>query len=224
MGKSRLLSLSQARQRAPHERTAQAIEGISGERLPEHYGVLADHYSRSDNTQGAVVYLQRAGQQAADQSAYGDAITHLTRGLELLQYLPEALERTRHELDVQITRGHALIVTRGQAAPEVEQTFTRARALCEELEKTLQLAAVLRGLRAVYEARGELPKARELAEQLLRLAQREPDPTRLMRAYISVGTTLFQLGEFAPTRTYLDQAMALDDPTQDRAASVRLSN
>ena len=150
-------SLSHARQQALHERTAQAIEGLVGERLAEHYGELAHHYSRSDNTEKAVAYLQRAGQQAADRSAYREAITHLTRGLELLPNLPDTPERTRHELDLQITLGHALIATKGQAAPDVEQAFTRARVLCEQVGETPQLFAVLGGLRVVYVARGPLP-------------------------------------------------------------------
>jgi hypothetical protein len=66
--------------------------------------------------------------------------------------------------------------------------------------------------------------ARFDAEQLLSLAQREPDPARLMRAYTSVWTTLFQLGEFASARVYLEQAMALDDPTRVHATVVRPSN
>ena len=90
---------------------AQAIEALAGDRLAEHYGELAHHYSRSGNTQQAVAYLQRAGQQAADQSAYGEAIIHLTRGLELLQSLPETPERTRRELDGHIALGWALIAT-----------------------------------------------------------------------------------------------------------------
>ena len=132
-------SLPQARKQAVHERTAQAIEALAGERLAERYGELAHHYSRSGNTQKAVAYLQRAGQQAADRSAYREAITHLTRGLELLQHLPDTPARTQHELDVQITLGQALIVIKGQAAPEAEQAFTRARALCEQLGETPQL-------------------------------------------------------------------------------------
>jgi len=58
--------------------------------LAEHYDELTHHYSRSGNTAKAVAYLQRAGQQAADRSAYREAITHLTRGLERLQHLPES--------------------------------------------------------------------------------------------------------------------------------------
>ena len=137
--------LPQARKQTVHERTAQAIEALAGERLAERYGELAHHYSRSGNTEKAVAYLQRAGQQAADRSAYREAIMHLTRGLELLQNLPDAPERTQHELDVQITLGQALMATKGQAAPEVEQAFTRARALCEQVGETSQLFVVLEG-------------------------------------------------------------------------------
>ena len=43
--------LPQARKQTVHERTAQAIEALAGERLAERYGELAHHYSRSDNTQ-----------------------------------------------------------------------------------------------------------------------------------------------------------------------------
>jgi predicted ATPase len=216
--------LPQAQKHTVHERTAQAIEALVGDRLAEWYSELAHHYSRSGNTQQAVAYLQRAGQQAADQSAYGEAITHLTRGFELLQHLSEAPERTRQELDLQITLGWALIATKGQEAPEVEQAFTRARELCQQLGETPQLFAVLAGLRAISVVRGELPQARELAEQCLRLAQREQDPAQLMRAYNALGTTLLHLGEFASARASLDQVMALDDPTRDRSAAVRLSN
>jgi tetratricopeptide (TPR) repeat protein len=186
-------SLSQARQRALHERTAQAIEVLHSERLVEHYGELAHHYSRSANTQKAVAYLQRAGQQAADRSAYREAITHLTQGLELLPSLPESPARIQHELDSQITLGHALIVIKGQSAPEAEQAFTRARALCQQLGETPQLFEALAGLRMVHESRGELLQGQKLAEQLLSLAQRESHHARLMRAYNVLGATSLYL-------------------------------
>jgi hypothetical protein len=36
-----------------------------------------------------VVYWQRAGQHASDRSAYLEAISHVTTGIELLKMLPE---------------------------------------------------------------------------------------------------------------------------------------
>jgi tetratricopeptide (TPR) repeat protein len=216
--------LPQARKQTVHARTAQVIEALAGDRLAERYSELAHHYSRSANTEKAVAYLHRAGQQAADRSAYGEAITHLARGLELLPSLPESPERTRYELDLQVALGQALIVIKGQAAPKAEQAFTRARALCLQLGETPQLFEALAGLRMIHEARGEFPQARELAEQLLSLAQRQSHHAWLMRAYNVLGATSLYLGEFAPARAYLNQGIALDALPRDRSAPVRLSD
>jgi adenylate cyclase len=76
---------------------------------------------------------------------------------------------------------------------------------------------VLRGLWVFHEARAELRVARELAEQLLVLAQRLQDPMHLIEAYRALGNTLFWLGEFAPARVYLEQAIALYDVQQHRS-------
>ena len=216
-------SLSQARQRALHERTAEAIEALVSERLAEHYSELAYHYSRSDNSAESRRLSPARGTTGGRPVVLSGSDHTSHPGLGLLPHLPDAQERSRQELD-QITLGHALIATKGQAAPDVEQAFTRARALCEQLGETSQLSAVLGGLRAVYEVRGELLKARELAEQMLGLAQRAQEPARLMQAYIALGQTLFYLGVFAPARAYLEQGMALDDPTRDRSGAVRFSS
>jgi tetratricopeptide (TPR) repeat protein len=203
-----------------HERTAQAIEALAGDRLAEHYSELAHHYSHSDDTQQAVAYLQRAGQQAADRSAYGEAITHLTRGLELLPHLPDAPARCRHEIDLQIALGQVFTATKGQASPEMEHAFTRAQALCEQLGETAQLSEVLRGLRVMYVARGRLSKARELAEQLLSLAKGGRDAVPLAEAHEILGDVLFWLGEFSSARAHLEQGKVIADAVEASSAAL----
>ena len=144
------------RRRGLHERAAQAIEGLFAERLPEHYPALAHHYSRSGNTAKAIDYLQRAGQQAVERSAYAEAVSHLTAALDLLTTLPESHERSQQELVVQMTLGMALGATKGLAAPEVERLYTRARELCEQVGEPPQLFRVLWGLWRVYYQRGRI--------------------------------------------------------------------
>jgi len=100
------------------------------------------------------------------------------------------------------------------AAPEVEHTYARARALCQQLGETPQLFSVLWGLWWFYEVRGEVQTARELAEQLFSLAQRSPDPALLLQAHRAMGQTLFWLGELTPARAHLEQVVALYDPQQ----------
>ena len=104
------------------------------------------------------------------------------------------------------------MATKGYAAPEVEQTYARAQALCQQVGETPQLFPTLRGLCRFYRNRGALPTARELGEQLYRLAQREAEPTPLLEAHEALGDTLFYLGDYAAARTHLEQGIALIDP------------
>jgi hypothetical protein len=65
---------------------------------------------------------------------------------------------------------------KGFAAPEVEQTYARTRVLCQQAGETPQLLPTLWGLTRFYGNRGAFATARELAEQLYQLAQREATP------------------------------------------------
>jgi hypothetical protein len=54
---------------------------------------------------------QRAGQRASGGSAYVEAISHFTQGLEVLQVLPDTTARAQRELDLQIALGQAFTAT-----------------------------------------------------------------------------------------------------------------
>ena len=99
---------------------------------------------------------------------------HLRQGLALLQTLPETPERLQREVTCYIALGASLLATKGYAAPEVGETYTYARQLCQHLEDPHQLFPVLRGLWNYYHVRAELQTAHALGEQLLTLAQQSP--------------------------------------------------
>ena len=206
-------SLLLERRKVLHERTAQAIETLYGSRLADYYSELAQHYSRSGNTEKAVQYLHLAGQQAVQRSANAEAVSHLTAALELLNTLPDTLERAQRELTLQITLGVPLVATKGYAAPEVERAYVRARELCQQVGETPHLFPVLFGLWLFYAVRAKLQTARELGEQLLTLAQSVQDPVLLLEAHYMLGITLLVLGEFAPARAHLEQGIALYSPS-----------
>jgi predicted ATPase len=204
-------SLLQERRRMLHGRAAQAIEKFFAERLPEHYYGLAYHYSRSGNTTRAVDYLQHAGHQAVERSAYAEAINHLTTALDLLTTLPETHERSQQELSVLMILGAAWRVTKGQAAPEVERLYSRARELCEQVGEPLQLFRVLLGLWHAHGTTGEYQARRALGGQLLSLAQRLQDPDLLLEAHHALWTTLLSGGELTTAQPHLEQGMQLYD-------------
>ena len=76
---------------------------------------------------------------------------------------------------------------------------------------------MLFGLWGFYEVRGDLQTARELAEQLLALADREQDPALLLQGHRALGDTLVWLGQFVLARTHLEQGIALYNPERHKA-------
>jgi tetratricopeptide (TPR) repeat protein len=109
------------------------------------------------------------------------------------------------------------MATRGYAATEVMETYTRARELCEQMGEIPQLFRVLQGLAGAYITRAEYWMAKELGEQLLTLAQNGQDPALLPQAHHVLGGALFYLGEFASAHTHLMRGIALYDPRQFRS-------
>ena len=86
--------------------------------------LLAHHYTEAGLAAQAVPYWQRAGQRAMERSANIEAISHLTKGLEVLKTLPETPERHQQELTLQLALGAALSMLKGYTAPETEQAYS----------------------------------------------------------------------------------------------------
>jgi class 3 adenylate cyclase/predicted ATPase len=209
------------RRKLLHARAGLALEWMFVGQLDDHLDELAHHYSRSDNVGQAVEYLGRAGQQAAQRSAYAYAISSLSAAINLFQKLPETPERSGRELSIQLALGPALIAVKGYAAPEVERAYTRARELCGRLGDPPELFAALLGLWFTYLLGGELRRAYDLAEELLPRAQSAHDQALLTYAEIARGTTLFWMGEFLSTRETLEKAIALYNPERHRPLIFR---
>ena len=191
-----------------HRQIAQVLEARFPEIRATQPALVAQHYTEAVLTGQALGYWQRAGERAIQRSAYVEAISHLTKGLELLTALPNTPERAQRELDLQITLGPAFMVIKGWGAAEVERVYTPARELCEQVGHTRQLLRALNGLHAFHLVRANIQTAWELGEQFFRIAQRVQDPQALLWAHYELGETSFYRGEFASPRAHFEQGMA----------------
>jgi predicted ATPase len=215
-------SLLKSTRQQMHQQVARVLEAQFPETVATQPELVAQHYTEAGYPAQAIPHWQRAGQQALQRSAHLEAVRHLNMALELLAPLPETPARAQQELDLQLALGPALVATKGPATPEVEQTYARARALCQQMGDTPQRFPTLRGLWRFYWSRGALLIAREIGEQLFGLAQRAADPThRLVIAHDALGVTLFYLGDYAAARTHLEQAIALTDPAAQQVVALR---
>jgi predicted ATPase len=207
-------SLLKSKRQQYHQKVAQVLEERFAETCETQPELLAHHYTEAGLTAPAIPYWQRAGERAVKRSATAEAAVHLSRGLALLRTLPPTPEHAKQELALQLPLGVALMTTRGYAATEVMETYTRARELCEQIGEIPQLFRVVQGLAWAYFTRAEYRMAKELGEQLLTLAQNGQDPALLAHAHHVLGGTLFFLGEFASAHTHLMRGIALYDSRQ----------
>jgi class 3 adenylate cyclase/predicted ATPase len=210
-------SLLRSTRQQYHQCIAQVVEARFSELCETQPELLAHHYTEAGLMAQALPYWQRAGQRAIQRSANLEAVAHLRKGLEVLATLPDTSERLQHELDMLTTLGPVLTTTSGPGSPAVEEVYTRARELCQQVGEPRQLFRVLWGLWRLSNYRAELQSAGELGRQLLTLAQQVQDPALLLEAHHALWPTLVYLGELAAARGHLEQGMALYDPQQHRS-------
>jgi predicted ATPase len=133
-------------------------------------------------------------------------------------------EHTQQALTLYIALGAALIITKGQADPEVEHAYTQARALCQQVGETPELVPVLYGLWRFYLVRSQFHTARELGETLLRLVQHTDDPALAVIAHYALGSTRLWLGELPAARLHLEAGIARYTPDQRHAPVFRIGH
>ena len=192
-----------------HQRIADALERGFPDKAETEPEMIAHHFAEAGLAEKAIAYFHEAGKRAAERSANAEAVSHLTRALELLEGRPESPEREREELALLIQLGTALISSKGPRAPEVERTYLRARELCGELADDSQLFTVLWGLWYVNQSRGALDAARELADEVLAIAERDADTGQLLEAHHALWTTNFELSDLLEARQHLERGRTL---------------
>jgi len=207
-------SLLKSQRQRYHQQTVHILEQRFPDIAETRPELLAYHCTEAGLPAQALPYWQRAGQLAVERSANVEAISHFTKGLELLKTLPATPERGQQELALHLALGSPLMIIKGQAAPEVERVYTRALELGQQVGDKAQQFAALKGLVRFNNSSGRFRTACEVAEQGLTLAQRAHDPALRWEAHLELGSTLFFLGELVSAHLHLEQGLALYAPEQ----------
>jgi transcriptional regulator with AAA-type ATPase domain/predicted ATPase len=209
-------SLFDETRRRVHERVARALASRFPQVTETQPELLAHHYTNAGLAGPAVKHWLRAGQQARARSAYTEAISHLTQGLEGLTALPESRERTDLEIELQLALGSSLGAIKSFGSPGVGQAYRRAQDLAREIGQSSRLFDALAGLQTRDFVRGELGRAQELASQCLTLAAYSGEPSVLYRSSNAMGGVLVHVGEPASAQEHLERAIALVEADKSR--------
>ena len=212
-------TLLRARRQQLHAVIAGALEREFPEIAAAQPELLAHHYTEAGQMQQAIDNWLRAGERANEGSATLEAISHLTRGLELLRELREGRQRDEKELAFQVALLTPLFAARFGSA-EGERAAARAVELSRRVGGADQrsLFRALYGLTMTYSVRGEIRIGREIADQLLVVGKGLRDPELLGYAHHATGNNLLWFGEFGAARLHLEKGIDLYRPERGSGA------
>jgi class 3 adenylate cyclase/predicted ATPase len=207
-------SLLIERRKLLHERAGEALESLYAAKVEERLGELSHHYTRSGNVDKALDFVRRFAHRLAEQGANSEAVVQVNAGLKLLHDQAPSAERARRELELRLVlvAAHAAIL--GPAAAAVEETLERAIVSCEALGDSAQLCKLLGRYSGLFLFRGQVHKAQEVSERLLRLADSTRDPMNQLVAYTHIGEVMWWLGEWRAARGYFERALYLPAPAR----------
>jgi TOMM system kinase/cyclase fusion protein len=206
-------SMVRARRRSVHARIVTTLQERFPETAQQQPDLVARHLEAGGDLQAAVEWWHTAGarmlRRAADSGAgpwraYAEATQLLEHGLAVLERLPDSVERSRMEVKFLTTLGTVQFSTHGYSAPEVEETFTRAHALCEQLGQGVD-HKVLSGIIGVHINRGARDATDALIPKFERLAESR-DAVAAVTGLTTLGLNAFWRGAHASARGYLERA------------------
>lgn len=195
-----------------HGKIGEIMELVYPNRLDELAPTLAEHFTKAEEVEKAIHYLQKAGEQAINSYANQEAINYFTQTLSLLTTPPGSPKWDSIELAIQIILGRLLFAMKGYGSPEGKQAFERALELSEQVGEPRQRFAALHGLWGYSVSRAELQTAQEIIGQLLTLAQSIQISTVQLWAHYGAAITHFWLGDLATAQEHHEKLFVLYDP------------
>jgi DNA-binding SARP family transcriptional activator/predicted ATPase len=206
--------ISAPQRRMLHRHIAQALETLNAEDLDLVSGQLAWHYEHAGLIEQALPYYQRAAAVAQRVYANEDAISLLSRGLQLLELLPAGTKRDKQELSLQLALAPLYRVTKGWTAPELERVLDRALALCNSVGDDSQRAETLYGLQSVYVVQAKLEKVQIVTDELQTLYQRSLGTRPPLFADMMLAGARLHLGRIADANAQFAGIIDIHDPDQ----------
>jgi len=173
----------QADREEAHRLVAHVLCQHHAQRVVQHPGEIARHYTAAGDAAAAVPWWLRAGRQALRVSAHAEAREHLQDGLKLVATLPADTARDTLELELLLALGQAILLLHGYGSPEAAQVYDRALALSHDERPVAVRFEILWGQWMVSSSRAGFAHSWALARQLLQLAEAGDDTTLRVQAY-----------------------------------------
>ena len=212
-------SLLKSRRQTLHRRAAEVLLASPAQEAE----ALAHHFTQAGQTELAIEWWGKAGDQALRRSAFAEAISHLGKAIEMADKAAGAAANAPapadQRLKLQTSYGQAMGYSKGFAAEETKAVLAQTLRLAAQSDNVSErMKAHYARWIALYTG-GELKSAHEIAEGFVREAKLAGDAPAAAYAERVLGQTCVFQGRFAEGREHLSEALRVYSPGWD--ASVR---
>jgi predicted ATPase len=185
-----------------HGRVARWLRDSAGERVGEYFGQIARHFELAGENGQAGSYLQRAGDEMFQESAYPDAITDFERALTLM---PEDDSSSRSALHISL--GHALRLVGDY--PEAVASYQEGMRLAHELDDSKSAVAAQSGLGLTARLYGDYEEAERNLCEGLKLAREVGDDQGEALCLYNLGDLAYRRGNSTDAERYAAASLAI---------------
>ncbi len=191
-----------------HRTIGSQLESVYGTKAIDNVAELANHFVQGRVPEKAVEYLRKSANTSLDRNAPREAITALQKALDLVPGLKDETVRAHEELDLQLMLATSLIALEGVGSKSAEQSYERAWTLSDLLGEESKTQAVLYGMGAMYEVRGDFNRSQSLMKERLKLPSLEEDNLLQVETHELLACSLFHQGQFDLSLEHAKEGMS----------------
>ena len=217
-------SLLKSRRQELHGRIARTIQERFPAVVENNPEVLARHYTQAHDNSNAIPLWQKAGELALSRFALSEAISHLSKGLEIVAALPESTERDIRELALRVPLGTAWLALKGWAASEVWEVFEPATRLAQTLNRSEVLLHTLFFLMWNVLTQGRVNDSEKWQNEIQATATAAGDPDVLIYGNAAALHGHFWAGRLTETVKEGEKLLAVYDEQKHRYAADVLNH
>ncbi len=199
-----------------HEKVGSAIEEMYPSRLEEFYGVLAHHFSKSDNREKAVHYLTLVGKRAKDVLSTDEALTNFNEALKLLGQMEKTDTSKAKTIDIlfEIENIYDNIARRDNQKKVLEEIIT----LSKDINDKSRLSDVYIKQGELLSVMGEYQKAKEICLSALTLKREIGDKIGEGKALRGMGFINWRSADYNNALKYHKEALMVHREVGSREA------
>ena len=188
-------SMVKKRRQQFHQTVAEKLEQKFPETAEKQPELIAHHLTEAGQPAHHRL-LAQGGATRQEAFANAEAFRHLSRGLELLDAVPDGSDKLRTELELQLRLAEVLIQQKGYGAGEVGVILERAKVLAEQVGDPAHLFFTLRGRWGWRLLRGELAECIIQARAFRDFTLARCAPEFHFEAGFALGCSHYFRGEF----------------------------